>query len=227
MENQQLLEHIGKTKTKNLIEDIEKEYFERKYKSFGIKDNQETVTPVSVVSATVDDEIKQIGTSCINDLLLDNWGAYYQVIYGRYNGGATMVNTGGSPLQYRASSTERIWNSHLTPVGTQVQIGQGTTPAVISDFSIETPFVGGIESIPRSTGLGFYTVASSTANVSTHWSPMSQAGAISETTFQLNIKRNDASDTVTFQIISRDNISPVVNFNIGEQVNVDYSFLFN
>jgi hypothetical protein len=227
MENQQLLEHIGKTKTSNLIEDIEKEYFERKYKSFGIKDNQETVTPVSVVTSTKDDEIKQIGTSCMNDLLLDNWGAYYQVIYGRYNLGASMKLTSGSTVQFRANSTQRIWNNGNTACGTQVQIGTGTTPATTSDYQIETPFVGGIEAIPRSTGIGFYTVGSSTANVSTHWSPMSQAGAISETTFQLNIKRNDTAVTVNPIIISRDNISPVVNFNIGEQVNVDYSFLFN
>jgi len=224
MENSQLLEHIGKTKTDNLIRDIQKEYFEQRQKKF--ENKNETINPMSVVSAIKDGEIKSLGMSCISDLLLDNWGKFYACFLGRTNQ-QVMQDISNITRNFNWSGTNRMWNNQYNSCGTSVQIGQGATPAQITDYGINTPFVGGIESTRRSTGIGFYTVGLSTANVSTHWSPMSQNGSIAETVFFLNM-RDESGATITRVIaISRDNISPVVNFSIGEQVNVDYSFLFN
>ena len=72
IENQFLMQHIGKTKTKNLVEEINKNWHEDFLNKFPSYDK--IVKANSLLTTTKENEIKNIGMSCINDLLSDNFG---------------------------------------------------------------------------------------------------------------------------------------------------------
>ena len=103
IENQILLDYVGKTKTKNLIDEIQSAYFEIKKKSF-----PESVNPVSentLISAINDGEIKSLGMSCLNDLLLDNFCNFWAGAFMRStNKFMTSVNDVQRDMRFRGNS---------------------------------------------------------------------------------------------------------------------------
>lgn len=224
MENQLLLDYIGKTKTQKLIEEIQSYYFELKQKKFPISKNY--VNSASVISVTEDDEIKSIGMSCINDLLLDNFNEFFVGAFLRA-GQRELFDIGNASRQvvFRGNPafTAR-YNANVTvSCGTIFQIGSGTTPAALDDFNIETAFAnGGLEDNRRNTGLGAYTTGVGRINVAGQISPTTGAGSISEFVMyaQWQIFPNQ-SQTQIFAL-SRENISPVVNFAALATINTDY-----
>ncbi len=221
MENSQLLEHIGKTKTKKLLDEITKEYYENKKKVFPISQN--LLNPSCIVSVIKEKEIKGIGMSCINDLLLDNFGVWYSAIFsGNQTGEINNVGDVSEEFDWNGEST--AYNNSVTPnvIGSKVQVGQGLTPASIGDFTIETPFGVAPESNRNNTGIGTYTVGLSQIFVPSAISPTTGSGDISEAGLAMRW-RKPSTGLVTELLITHDNISPVVPFLAGNAINIDYT----
>ena len=225
MENQQLLQHIGKTKTDKLLLEIKKEFLEIKHKQFGVVDNQ--IDPISIVTTEKDKEIQGIGMSCINDLLLDNFGKWFAMAFG--GSVQTMNDISNVARAFRGTAgTNRFSNDQYNVTGSQMMIGQGLTPAALTDFYIETPFSnGGLEDSRHSTVDGVYFTGLKEAKTTIQIAPTAGSGSVSETIFLFVMRDDTGAQVARYVTISRDNISPVVPFVMGNQINVEYSFIFN
>ncbi len=232
MENSHLLEYIGKTKTNNLIESINAEYFENFTKKYPNYYQAEISKASSLVTVTKENEIKKIGMSCLNDLLNDNFGKTMGGIMYSASAETNLIDFNGNTrnLLFRGSGLggSTIFNTvsaPLNPTGTLIQIGSGNTPATRQDFNIETPFSSAPENVRRATGNGGWN--SPLGQVSAPMSPFGTGGSgtINETCFfwQLIIRTNV---DIIF-MMSRDNITPAVSFINGETINVDYTFGFS
>jgi len=236
MENSQLLQYIGQTKTKNLQEEITKEYFEifhKRFPNFG-----ENHKMNSLVTVTKDSEIKKIGMSCMNDLIMDNWGLILQQIIAGNDGlgNDAFVTPPATDNEGTTNNAIKVYGTSLcfnmtdtVPAGlfgSTIRIGKGTTPVTRQDFKIETAFTAGApENDPVGTGDGGWN--SGLGQISIPMQLVAGAfGAISETCLFLDIGTISPVELQQY-LISHDNISPVVNFITGESVNVDYSMVFN
>ena len=163
--------------------------------------------------------------SCINDLLNRNWGRVISAISSD-QGGFSLFDTGGVSRACTMYTTgNSLFTVDLVSIGTRCQLGQGSNPATRSDNNIQTPFVGGVESSQINTGDGGYNSGLGKVDVPTLFSPTLGSGSISETVLFGVWSR--IGNIVFTCCITRDNISPVVNFVGGQAVNVDYSLLFN
>ena len=226
IENSQILEHIGKTKTEKLIQEITHEYLERKNKKYPPVENP--LNSACVVSVVEEKEIKQIGMSCLNDLLNNNFALF---IKGAFNRGGTQTEmrdvsnivtevrfTGASATRYNNNQT-----TQTTPIGSRVQVGSGITPATRSDFNIETAFVGGVVAQRRPTGIGVYFAGLNDVLISSVISPTLGGGSISEACLYAQWHRSLFANQFREFVLSRDNISPVVPFSAGNTINIDYT----
>lgn len=227
MENSQLLEHIGKTKTQKLQDEITKEYFEIFEKKFPSYSENHKMN--SLVTVTKEKEIRSIGMSCINDLINDNWGKMLSsLIAGDEFIAPPNVDIGGTTnnalFVYRTSGSFNMTDT-AGAVGSNIAIGQGLTPAARTDFDIETDFAIGPESILNPTGNGGWS--SVLGQVQIPWQIISLgSGTITETGL---FGQWGTLSPVEIQqyLLSHDNISPGVAFVGGQSVNVDYSMVFN
>jgi len=229
MENSQLLEYIGKTKTQNLKDEISKEYFElvsKKFPDYGFNHKMN-----SLVTVTKDQEIKKIGMSCINDLIMDNWGLW---LAGLFSGddfvtppATDIAGTTNNAIKLRGTSqcfnmTDTVAGNY----GSLIQIGKGLSAVTRQDFDIGNPFTnGGSEDSRIGTGDGGWISGLGQIQIPMQLTTTG-SGAISETCLWLQVGTISPVELQQY-LISHDNISPVVNFIVGEIVNVDYSMVFN
>jgi len=228
MENSYILERIGQTKNQKLIDDCSKEFKEIFTKKFP-KYNQ-ALHAHSIVSVTENFEIKKIGISCMNDLLLDNFGKWIGLMLAGNPATVILKQTGDVGFDVGVFHTTRNFNQATAgsvSVGTQIKIGQGLTGAIRSNFGIETAFGTAPESGLQSTGNGGYNSGLGKVDIPMVPFGAGGAGAISETGYfaQWHLT-NGAFNQSTF-CLARDNISPVVDFTLGQTINVDYSLLLS
>jgi len=226
MENEILLDKIGYSKTQNLINDCCKIFKENLIKEYpNYFNTPESCKALSVVSVVKNNEIKSIGMSCINDLLNTNWGRFIAAVSS--SGGVSLFDTGGTPRTCGVyTATASLFTTDLVSIGTLAQVGVGLTPATRSDLILETPFTnGGAEDNGISTGDGGWNSGLGKVDIPTLISPTAGNGAISESVLY-GIWADTGNNARTF-LISRDNISPVVNFLTGLAINIDYSMVFN
>ena len=228
MENSQLLEYIGETKTQKLKDEITKTYFENFHKQYPNFTYNHKMN--SLVTVTNEKEIKSIGMSCINDLITDTWANFLGVLL--VGGGAvlptppTISNIATHKLNvYSGFSNDKFNNFGFGSVGTQMQIGKGLDPAIRQNFNIQTPFTNAPESGRISTGVGGWISGLGQVQIPIQI-VSGGAGAISETCLYGKWQVTSGGGNETY-LLSRDNISPVVNFGVGEIINVDYSMVFN
>jgi len=220
IENSQLIEYVGETWNEKLKNQISKEYFELKQK---YQINENNVYPMSIVRVTDQNEteIKSIGMSCINDILNDNFGNFLRGFFsGTIQDITPMTNQLNQNKPIRTNGNSLPFNSTDSGnIGSEMQIGKGVSVALRTDFNIESPFA----SIPRfPTGNGGYNSGLGQITVDGLFSPTAEAGSISETVF-FAVWRH-IGNTLERYLLSRDNISPVVTFIIGQAVNVEYIF---
>ncbi len=226
IENSQILENVGKSKTQKLIDEIHSKYFELKEKKFPVSKNY--INDTCIITATKDKEIKSIGMSCINDLLTDNFGKFFQGAYFRNGGALGLIDNVGS-LQTvdfigNPPFTARYNANNSVSLGTRFQIGSGTTPADRADFRIETAFAnGGLEDNQTNTGSGAYTAGLSRINVAGVISPTTGTGSISEFVMLAIWQKFPQQSQTKVYCLSRINISPVVAFGVADTINIDYA----
>ena len=224
MENSQLLEYIGETRTQKLQNEITKTYFENFHKQFPNFAYNHKMN--SLVTVTKENEIKSIGMSCLNDLITDTWANFLGVLIAGGTAVLTISNIATHRLNvYSSFSNDKFNNFSFGSVGTLIQVGKGVTPATRQDFNIENAFAVSPENSRIGTGVGGWNSGLGQVQV-----PMqlisSSSGAISETCLygKWNVTSGGGNETY---LLSRDNISPVVNFIGGESINVDYTMVFN
>jgi len=225
IQNSQLLEYIGETKTKNLMEKITKEYFEIKEKTF--PDPKYDISSMSIVTVNDIDEteIKGIGMSCVDDLLVENFLIWLHGIM-RGTGDFAMIETDTQVKQVRFSGGSFRWNfaNANGNIGTRIQVGQGVITPNFSDVRLDTIFGNSPESLALGTTDGFYSVGLTQAKCSRIFSPTGGSGAVSESAFIISCKATN--DGIIQLMFAHDSISPVVNFLVGQSINVEYTFQF-
>ncbi len=227
MENSQLLEYIGETKTKKLQDSITKEYFELFHKKFPAYNENHKMN--SLVTVTDKKEIKSIGMSCINDLINDNWG---KMIKALISGDLAVIppavdrqnTTNNALIVYRTTDQ---FNSTNTAglVGSVIQAGSGSTPATRQDFNIETALIGLPQATFNPTGDGSWSSGLGQILIPSQI-VAGQGGTIRETVLFGNWATISPVENQQY-CISRDLISPIVNFVIGQTINIDYTMVFN
>ncbi len=228
MENSQLLEYIGKTKTKNLVDDIQKEYCELQIKTF--QDRENFVKSSSLISVTDfnETEIKSIGMSCINDLFLNNWGRFLAFILGAQAGNVNLKGTTniGSDVTV-CNTTNNKFNSYVTPnfvTGTTLRLGLGATPPAMNNFNVETGLTSGApEASTAICGDSSYSAGLGKITIPTVIAPTTGAGTIRESVlFGKWLRRQTPANITTWALI-RDSISPNVVYVANQTIGIEYS----
>jgi len=225
MENSQLLELIGKTKTQNLLDDITKEYAENKIKTLG-----ETKNPINsnaiVTILKNEDEIKHIGMSCINDLLLDNFGIWFGELISGDTSAKVLKNTAGANRNLRVYGNANLYNTTgAGAVGFKTKTGKGLTPASRTDVDLSSPFTVAPENGFPVAQQGAWNSGLAKVSTSSVTSPTGGSGSVSE--FGFYSQWEDAVNVLQTFMLSHENISPVVPFVAGEAINVDYSWILS
>ncbi len=220
MENQQLLEKIGQTKTDRLIsecENIYKETFAEKFPKYFYRNN--TVKSFSIVTVTENKEVKSIGMSKVEDLLTDNFGKWFGgFIYPTNDFQMIDESAVSRTMEMWGTSTWNI-NNGGGDVGTRIKVGHGTTPATRQDIAMEN-FDQELNSSDGgwNSGLGQVDVPATV--------PSDFADNISEVGLFGSWFTKTPSFVSNF-MLSHDNISPVVPVIIGQTINVDYKLLLS
>jgi len=231
MENSQVLEYIGKTKTKNLIDEIQSEYFEVMKKDFPKVGGIGSIKPriCSVVTALKDNEILQIGINCKNDLILDNFGGMLGVMFSGRTLIWSMKSTSAQVNNFTVSTSGQLdfqsaQGNFGNSNGARMNIGSGSTPPTRQDFAMDIN-IAGITIFPASYNSGLAKV--SFAGV---FSPAPTPNTVREVSCGARWRTNIASPTGgTFRelLLTREVISPFVPYLTGQTVNVDYGFVFS
>jgi len=221
MQNQELLEFTGETKTQNVLDDIRniwKEKFDKMFPDYFSKNYSKCF---SIVSSVKDGEIKNIGMSQVDDLLVTNWAFWF---------GKFMFNDGGTYQFFDDSGVSRdliIWKSADAPKtmwssspasGSKIKVGNGDTPPTIADFDLTNP-------------LQFFNTGTAGTDV-----PNGQINipATIGSTFTDDIKETglfghwgDNLGVVRDYLLAHDLIDPIIPVIIGNTINVDYQIILN
>jgi len=158
MMNDYLLNYVGHSPKKKVLEDCHKYLLENKIKQLGFIPRP---TEQAIIYVTKNDEIKSIGGAIPTDLLSKNFGDYLGAhMRGSSGAGVTVsaVPSVGGSESYRIGGSGAFYNNNVT--GSRFQVGKGTTAPDRNDFNIEIPFTnGGVEDSPASplSGAGWIT----------------------------------------------------------------------
>ncbi len=225
MENDFILERIGKTKNRKLVDDCSLEFKEIFNKRF--PDYKEALHSHSLVTVTENFEIKSIGISCMNDLLLDNFGKWLGLLIAGNPESITLKQTADVGFNVGVFKDTFPFNSTdgAVAVGTQIGIGKGVTGATRTDFNIESRFASSPESSDKNTGNGGWNSGLGKVDIPMLPFGAGGAGAISETGYFAIWHLTSGQFNVSTFMLSRDNIFPTVNFLPAQTINVDYSLL--
>jgi len=228
MENQILLEKIGETKTEKLLEDCNKIYMEiftKKFPEYFGNNFTKSICKVLVTDPN-DTEIKGIGMSCMNDLILKQFSQWLGGFLGFQSA------TTGDPVKDSGGASVGVGNSHggtnfshwgninSAPNARGLVIGVGieTTPPLKDDFALPlltlqlvvnagsfNSGLGTVDWTAGGTAISDFTISSS--GVYGAWSLASQP------------IRNYA--------LIDDRISPTIPAFIGQSVFIDITFVFS
>lgn len=218
-----LQELVGKTKNQNLVDEayqIYKESFVKEFPEYFEKNHSKMC---SIVTALENNEIKNIGMSKLDDLLLDNYGYWFGALWNpqTLTPDAKWENGALSTIMGWSSAIGVKWNMNDPPlaVGSLIKVGTGLTPAQRSDYKLET----NKQTLSSSdgawnSGLGKIDIAGSiTADFSDSISEVGLFGRWGEKNL----------GNVNSLLIAHDNISPVIPVIIGQTINVDYQLILN
>lgn len=223
MEHELLLEKVGETYSNKLISQCQKIYLESFTKKFPdyFEKNHSKMSSLVTVTNPDSKEITGIGMSCIDDLLLNNWGLIFGAILSGQGGFFSMQNELGLSRNitvWGLAGAGSFAKTNFGAVGSRISVGTGVTPASRSNFKMET-IIQNLNSGNGGwiSGLGKVTIPAQVSAVSSF--------SISETgLFGVWADGNGQISTV---MISHDNISPVVSVIIAQTINVDYQLLLS
>jgi len=220
-------EFVGKTKTQKLIDEIGNIYQENLHKKFPQYFEKQSVKSFAIVTALKNNEIKNLGMSIVDDLLLDSYG---QFIGGLFLTDTSKVNvlkdTAGS-LQtcrwYGNGNNQRTFNftDVTNSTGMLIKTGTGNNVPNRGDFNLQTLTKTHVSSNGGyNSGLGRVQMPAS--SVSTLNETIAEAGLFG----QWNMGSGNSVLNRNI-MLSRDLISPTVQVLIGETINVDYQLILS
>jgi hypothetical protein len=222
MENQILSEKIGSTYSQKLIDECEaiyKENFLKKFPEYFEKNH----TKMSCLIATTENlEIKSIGMSCLDDLLTDNWGAFFGGLFSGNNptgGLAQMKNSAGVQANLRVWGNQiRLFNLTNVAVGMLIKTGTDSTTPTRQDVNLGSL----VDTL--SSGNGGYN--SGLAKVEMPASKVSTTNYSIEESGLFGIWQKDQGGGETY-LLSRDIISPSVSVLVGQTINANYELILS
>jgi len=182
--------------------------------------------PASLVAVLKDNEIKQLGCSVPNDIINDNFGKVFAGAFKLVSLGVPIID-----IVDDTGSTETVnlygktgVSAYNTQIRSRVQIGQGSTTPLRTDFNVETPFTnGGVEDGKINTDNGSFILGPSQVQVGKIISPTAGSGVIEETCLY-GVWFVDGVGSRVF-LLSRDSVSSL-SFEEGEGVSVRYFWSF-
>ena len=223
IENQYLLDYIGKTKTVKLVNEINKNYFEQVFKKYP-KSDQTSISNIkgsSLVTIMEEKEIKSIGMSCVDDLLTDNFGLFWQGIIGRNTPKILVDHLGVNrsvniyAVNNSFTDTDGDPSASNYALGSYIQIGDGVTTPTRQDFEL-TNVIGGF----NVTGLGGWNSGLGQVSVSSLSAVLIGSGTITETGL---FNRWFTPNTAVQFLMSHDLISPIVPYVNGNVASIEYT----
>ncbi len=214
---------VGKTKTKNVIDEsykIYQELFEKRFPNYFETNHSKAF---AFVTTTKDKEILDAGMSKVNDLLSDNWGNFLRAFLSGDQGLNNVYrNTGNQLVSFQLwGDTTKLFNranTGLGTIGTRIATGSGTTDATRQDVDIE------IEKNKADTGDGGWNSGLGKIDI-----PMTATGvsnySLTETALFGTWFASQAN-AIEQILLAHDNISPV-SVLVGQTINVDYQLLLS
>lgn len=218
--NEYLLQYKGKTIDERITKDCCNYLVENK-----------KMSPAEACLIQVSDskskEILGLGGSAPNDLFTDQFGIFWESFM-TVPSGASLVLTlkqfGGVPIGIRVrGGTFEFDETNGGAIGTEIRIGQGSTPPARTDFDIQTPFVTSPESDFRNTASGVYN--SGLGNfIYSALIVAGGSGTISEAGTYM--RWQTTSNNTNLWLWARDLISPTVPFTAGQTITVTWTWQF-
>jgi len=224
IENSQLLELVGKTKTQKLLDEITSEFQETFMKKYPDYSEFYPTKANSIVTVVKDNEIKKIGMSCMNDLFSAQFGIMLGLIFTDQGDSNIkprnfIINENFIPSgSFNIQGDQFNNTASATDTGGVTRIGAGTTPPTRADIQLESErqFAENANA-GYNSGLGKISCPAQYANVQTY--DLSETGLF----FQCRVISPVVENANI--LVSHDAISPVVPVDNGETINVDYSLL--
>ncbi len=220
---------IGKTFNEKLNEEMKDYFSERKFSVLGFLPRPGVIAMVHTIDKG---EIKAIGGSDPLDIINDNFGKWLAAMHSPLVNGANpadaQIGQGNDPVNlqgvangsnYYYNDGNNAWNA-FTAGEAYIQIGQGATPPLVSDFNIETPFANaGPEDVMKLVaGPAGFNPTVSRISIAANIGPAAGAGTISELALIQDWRFS------TEFLMSHDAINPVVAFILGETIFTQYFF---
>ncbi len=222
--NQYLTDFVGRTNKVKVVEDAYKYLLEEKRKKLGYNP---MFSEISIVRAIENDEIKSIGGSVPQDLILDNWGEFWSKHFrapSTANADPVMVRTDGAVINSRVYGStaynSAFSNTGDTVHGGNIRMGQGSTPAARTDFEL-TSFLAAPEGNLVNAGPGGYDNNTGKIIVSHAAITAGANGSVNETGLYNRWKGATVPLSHTYMVF-HDLISPGVNFLTGQNLVTNY-----
>ena len=223
LHNEYLLDFIGKSKTNKLNSEIEK---------FVAENNSCFYKPMSIIDVHKpnQNEILGLGISIPNDLILDNFGIWLSHFIGCIGTTNSMKDDGNTIRQIRLphnngsmSNTVRIDqvppNPDFNPLGgTYFRLGDSDVSPLRTDFNVGSTLPNSPESSLQGTNVGGFNSGLGTVTASKTYPSTSGVGIIKELGTFIRFNENTIGRNY---MLSHDLISPVVNYGIGDIINVE------
>ncbi len=220
MINQELSQYVGFTQKEKVLNDAAKILLENKAEKLGFLPKPALV---SLVTVSENEEIKSIGGSIPSDLITDQFVRLFGLMFGTSASQRSRIiqDITNVARTVRFSATgNNPWPDG--PGGSEVQVGQGSTPPARSDVDIETPFAnGGVEDAAVSTAIGVYDFAGQ-ITVTTIITPATGTGTVTESTLVWQFQ--DEGAVVRKFLMAHDLISPGVSFIATQTITVTYTW---
>jgi len=214
-----LQEFKGETKSNKIIDNcyhIYKELFVKQFPDYFEKNHSKMF---SLITITEDNEIKNIGMSKIEDLLMDNWGEFFGALLGGVSASMRRTSDGNTDtLNIYGGDQTRLFNiTNNGGVGSIIRVGTGVTPATRQDFKIENL------QQTLTSGNGGYNSGLGKIDIPANGTALS-GFSITETV--LEGIWVDSFQGVDAYLLSHDVFNPI-SVIIAQTINVDYELILS
>jgi len=228
LHNDYLLDFIGKTKIKNVQDDLRKLANEQNCK-------KNYSLPMSIVDISPDNCYSALGMSVPNDIICDNFGRYLLGIIGRLNVITDLTDDDGSlhTRNFNNSNMELCFNNSryfmfpttvTVTCGSSFRLGSGDTEPERADFTIETLLPDTPESLYQQTLEGNLSVINGTVTLAKTYPSALGSGTIREIGYFQSLGLfSDVPPSIRC-MFTHDLILPVVPYVAGQVINFEMVF---
>lgn len=226
---------VGKTFTQKLNSKMADYFEERKFRELGFIPRPGAIAMVHTLE---NGAIKSVGASAPQDIINNNFGKWLAAMHtipsttlgtaslseiGGAGGGSPPVRTDGDALQRPWWSIVRGDTFNSGSRGeTYIQIGLGFNTPLVDDFDIETAFPDSPEADKTLTPDGGYSPTVGRVQVGVNIGPTTGTGTVRELGIFQDWQTLLPAPSGGFYMLSHDEISPGVDFIVGETLFCQY-----